>query len=303
MMTTRQGSRSPKHKPPGHEPRSEASQPQRDHAGSATIRTVGGLGTQRHMHKDVSAARLHLMSVTESLRTLLAVRLSNLTDETTSPERQREVTQGHADQQGWTVVGTAEDLDVSASTVPPFDRPRLGQWLREPKYHQWDALVFWRADRAVRSMADMFALTRWAQEHRKVIVFVSGPFGGDPLTLDLRHDRADPHVNLILAIISFAAEVESQAIKERVNGARAFLLPTDRWGRRCPRLRLPDHRAQGQGENYRVGRVRGRGHPGDRGVVVRRGVGDRDRAPPQRARRADLPRPHACLAGQAHPQP
>jgi DNA invertase Pin-like site-specific DNA recombinase len=64
---------------------------------------------------------------------------------------------------------------------------------------------------------------------RKVIVFVSEPFGGDLLTLDLRQNRADPHVNLILAIISFAAEVESQAIKERVNAARAFLLPTDRW--------------------------------------------------------------------------
>jgi DNA invertase Pin-like site-specific DNA recombinase len=127
------------------------------------------------------------------------------------------------------VIGTAEDLDVSASTVPPFERPNLGPWLAEPGCHEWDALVFWRADRAVRSMADMFALTRWAQEHQKVIVFVSGPFGGDPLTLDMRHTRTDPHVNLILAIIAFAAEVETQAIKERVNNARAFLLPTDRW--------------------------------------------------------------------------
>lgn len=169
------------------------------------------------------------MTTTETLRSLLAVRLSNLTDETTSPDRQRAVTREHSDRQGWATVGTAEDLDVSASTVSPFDRPQLGPWLSEPQCHEWDALVFWRADRAVRSMADMFALTRWAQEHRKIIVFVSGPFGGDPMTLDLRNDKADPHVNLILAIIAFAAEVESLAIKERVNGARAFLLPTDRW--------------------------------------------------------------------------
>jgi len=195
------------------------------------------------------------------LRALLAVRLSNLTDETTSPERQREVTQGHTDRQRWTVVGVAEDLDVSASTVPPFDRPHLGPWLAEPKCHEWDALVFWRADRAVRSMADMFALTRWAQEHRKVIVFVSGPFGGDPLTLDLRHDRADPHVNLILAIISFAAEVESQAIKERVNGARAFLLPTDRWAGGAPGYgyRITEHRVKGKTielDEYAAGVIR-----------------------------------------------
>jgi site-specific DNA recombinase len=177
----------------------------------------------------VRRSSLLVMGSTAGLRALLAVRLSNLTDETTSPDRQRAVTLEHAERQGWEVISTAEDLDVSASTVPPFDRPRLGPWLREPQCHDWDVLVFWRADRAVRSMTDMFALTRWAQEHRKVIVFVSGPFGGDPLTLDLRQDRADPHVNLILAIIAFAAEVESQAIKERVNGARAFLLPTDRW--------------------------------------------------------------------------
>ena len=201
------------------------------------------------------------MATTETLRALLAVRLSNLTDETTSPDRQRVITRDHADRHGWEVVDTVEDLDVSASTVPPFERPRLGPWLREPQCHQWDVLVFWRADRAVRSMADMFALTRWAQEHRKVIVFVSGPFGGDPLTLDLRQDRADPHVNLILAIIAFAAEVESQAIRERVNGARAFLLPTDRWVGGAPGYGyvIADHPVKGKTivrDDYAAGVIR-----------------------------------------------
>ncbi|ONI77278.1 hypothetical protein ALI144C_35045 [Actinosynnema sp. ALI-1.44] len=92
------------------------------------------------------------------LRAVLAVRLSNLTDETTSPARQKAITSGHADRP---VVAVVEDLDVSASMVGPFDRPELGQWLREPKSHDYDALVFWRADRAIRSMTDMFALTAW----------------------------------------------------------------------------------------------------------------------------------------------
>lgn len=201
------------------------------------------------------------MSSGDGLRALLAVRLSNLTDETTSPDRQRAVTTEHAGRQGWPVVGVAEDLDVSASTVPPFERPALGPWLAEPQCHEWDALVFWRADRAVRSMADMFTLTQWAQRMRKVIVFVSGPFGGDPLTLDLRQHRADPHVNLILAIISFAAEVESQAIKERVNAARAFLLPTDRWVGGIPGYgyRLVDHPVKGkttERDEYAAGVIR-----------------------------------------------
>jgi site-specific DNA recombinase len=100
----------------------------------------------------------------QPLRALLAVRLSNLTDETTSPQRQRAVTAGYAGRQDWPVVTTVEDLDVSAATVPPFDRPKLGPRLREPRCHEWDVVVFWRADRAVRSMADMFALTQWAQD-------------------------------------------------------------------------------------------------------------------------------------------
>jgi DNA invertase Pin-like site-specific DNA recombinase len=201
------------------------------------------------------------MAITETLRAVVAVRLSSLTDETTSPERQDAVTRGHAERQGWEVVGKAEDLDVSASTVPPFERAQLGPWLSEPKCHEWDVLIFWRADRAVRSMADMFALTQWAQKHRKMIVFVSGPFGGDPLTLDLRKEKADPHVNLILAIISFAAEVESQAISERVRGARAFLLPTDRYVGGAPGygFLVADHPVKGKTlvrDEYAAGVIR-----------------------------------------------
>lgn len=76
------------------------------------------------------------MSSLDRLRALLAVRLSNLTDETTSPDRQRAVTTEHAERQGWPLVGLAEDLDVSASTVPPFERPALGPWLAQPKCHE-----------------------------------------------------------------------------------------------------------------------------------------------------------------------
>jgi hypothetical protein len=41
-----------------------------------------------------------VMGTTETLRALLAVRLSHLTDETTSPDRQRAVTRDHAERQG-----------------------------------------------------------------------------------------------------------------------------------------------------------------------------------------------------------
>lgn len=52
------------------------------------------------------------MGSAEGLRALLAVRLSNLTDETTSPDRQRAVTREHAERQGWDVIDTADYLDT-----------------------------------------------------------------------------------------------------------------------------------------------------------------------------------------------
>lgn len=92
-------------------------------------------------------------------------------------------------------------------------------------------------------------------------MFVVGPFGGDPLTLDLRHEKLDPHVNLILAIIAFAAEVESQTTRERVNGARALLLPTDRWVGGAPGYgyRIVKHPVKGktiQSDEYAAGVIR-----------------------------------------------
>lgn len=161
---------------------------------------------------------------TKALRGVRCVRLSVLTDETTSPERQRE-----ADDVAAAALGIdfgegeelreAVDLDVSASKVGPFDRPQLGMWLSLP--HTFDALVFWRFDRAIRSMADMHELAKWAREHRKVLVFAEG-VGGGRLIFDFRNPM-DPMAELQMLMLAFAAQVESQNIKERVTGAQAAM--------------------------------------------------------------------------------
>ncbi|WP_229848376.1 recombinase family protein [Streptomyces melanogenes] len=93
-----------------------------------------------------------LAQATETLRGVRCIRLSVRTDETTSPERQRE-----SDDQAAAALGIdfgegdalreAVDLDVSASKVGPFERPQLGAWLKRPD--DFDALVFWRFDRAI----------------------------------------------------------------------------------------------------------------------------------------------------------
>ena len=62
------------------------------------------------------------------MRALIVVRLSRVTEATTSPERQEQACRELCSQRGYEVVGVAEDLDVSGA-VDPFDRkkrPDLG---------------------------------------------------------------------------------------------------------------------------------------------------------------------------------
>ncbi|MFJ5950674.1 recombinase family protein [Streptomyces noursei] len=164
------------------------------------------------------------------MRALIAVRLSNVTDTTTSPARQRRAGQLWCKAHGATVIGEATDLDVSASRVDPFSRPDLGKWLAQPD--DYDAIVFWRLDRAVRSMADMAKLGEWAKKHGKLLVFAEGP-GGTALELDMR--ATSLVAELIIMLLAFAAQMEAEAIRERVKGSRSHLRHEGRWhGGRVP---------------------------------------------------------------------
>ena len=149
-------------------------------------------------------------------RALSAIRLSVTTDETTAPGRQREANEKTAANLGAAIVGEAEDLDVSASKTTPFQRPSLGPWLKRPQ--DFDLIIFWRLDRAVRSMADMSALVSWAREHGKRLVFAEGP-GGGRLELDMTNVVGE----LIATLLAFAAQMEAQSIAERVSGAQAAM--------------------------------------------------------------------------------
>ncbi|WHM37467.1 recombinase family protein [Streptomyces sp. BPTC-684] len=153
-----------------------------------------------------------------------------MTDTTTSPARQRRAGQLWAKAHGATVIGEATDLDVSASRVDPFSRPELGKWLAQPD--DYDAIVFWRLDRAVRSMADMAKLGDWARKNGKLLVFAEGP-GGTALELDMRATSLVSE--LIIMLLAFAAQMEAEAIRERVKGSRSHLRHEGRWhGGRVP---------------------------------------------------------------------
>lgn len=85
-------------------------------------------------------------------------------------------------------------------------------------------MIWQRMDRAVRSMADMANLGRYAKQHGKRLVFASGP-GGDMLELDFGSAMSE----LIMLILAFAAQLEGQTIVERNQGAAARLQSLGRW--------------------------------------------------------------------------
>ncbi|BBY70126.1 recombinase family protein [Mycobacterium paraintracellulare] len=142
-----------------------------------------------------------------TLRALVVIRLSRVTDETTSPERQREACEQLCRERGFEIVDVATDLDVSGS-VDPFTRPVLGRWLAE-RHDKFDCLVAWRVDRLTRSIRHLRRLVDWAEDHGKLIVSATEP----------HFDMASPFAAVLIALLGTVAEMELAAISERNRSA------------------------------------------------------------------------------------
>jgi site-specific DNA recombinase len=142
------------------------------------------------------------------MRALIAIRLSRVTDATTSPERQLKACRELCEQRGYEEVGVAEDLDISAGKTTPFTRPQLGDWLNN-RVGEFDVIVFFRMDRVVRRLLDLADLIRWCDEHSVALVSASEAF------LDLTL----PFGDIIALLIAKVAEMELNAISERNKSA------------------------------------------------------------------------------------
>jgi site-specific DNA recombinase len=151
-------------------------------------------------------------------RALLVSRLSIRTDETTSPERQRQITEQAASIKDLVVVGVAEDLDVSASKFSPFERPVLGDWLNN-RADEFDVLIVWRLDRLIRKVSDLADIIKWAQANGKNVVSATESF-------DLSTDMG----RAMAYMIGIFAEMEAGAISTRVTDSHKALRTQGRWG-------------------------------------------------------------------------
>ncbi len=146
------------------------------------------------------------------------IRLSRDSDESTSPERQREHIERWAAAYGHTIVGWAEDVGVSAS-VSPFKREKLGPWLTDPlKMTTYDGLAAYKLDRLSRRLFHTTDLMKWALDHGKDILCVENGF-----------DLNSAMGRMMVTILSVIAEGELEAIKERTTDSHAKLRKLGRW--------------------------------------------------------------------------
>jgi len=158
-----------------------------------------------------------------SPRALINVRLTVQTESTTSPERQIEDCKSFCELRGWEIVGTARDLSVSATAVPPWKRPELSRWL-DDRAPEFDVIVFWRLDRFVRRVSDLHQMIEWAERHgNKGLASATEPF-----------DLTSPTGKATATLIATFAQMEAQAAAERVASSRAHLLTSTRWGGSSP---------------------------------------------------------------------
>jgi site-specific DNA recombinase len=144
------------------------------------------------------------------LRALIVVRLSRVTDATTSPERQLQVCRELCEQRGYEVAGIAEDLDVSGA-VDPFDRksrPSLARWLAGDE-EPFDAVVAYRVDRLTRSIRHLQTLVRWAEDHSKLVISAT----------EQHFDMTSPWSAVLIALLGTVAEMELEGIRERNSSA------------------------------------------------------------------------------------
>jgi site-specific DNA recombinase len=147
------------------------------------------------------------------MRLLSVVRLSVETDETTAPERQRAKNGQYAEQNGHTIIGEAQDLDVSARKVDPWKRPALGPWLNDAdKRAQWDGLIFSRQDRIARSSLDWHKLVKWLAEYDKTMICL------DPMA-----DLTTASGRFVAGVIAGFGEMEADTIAARVKEAYTAL--------------------------------------------------------------------------------
>ncbi|MEV6514033.1 recombinase family protein [Streptomyces sp. NPDC051642] len=150
-------------------------------------------------------------------RGLLSVRLSILTEDTTSPARQELDLRRYANREGIRVVGVARDLGVSATKKAPWERKELGDWLNN-RIPEFDLILFWKLDRFIRRISDLHEVIKWCEK-----------FGKNLLSLNDTLDLSSPMAQAMVTFIAAVAEIEAANTKTRVSSHWEYTKQQDQW--------------------------------------------------------------------------
>jgi site-specific DNA recombinase len=146
-------------------------------------------------------------------RLLGVVRLSHMTDQTLSPEVQREKITLTSKARGEVLVHIAEDLDVSGA-VSAWNRD-LAPWLEDPeRIAMWDAIIVAKLDRLSRSLLDFQKLLEWCATHGKTIISISEGF-------DLSTPMGKMTANMLMMFAEFERERMGERRSERAQADKA----------------------------------------------------------------------------------
>lgn len=169
-------------------------------------------------------------------RAVLYVRISELTDATTSPERQREDGQAYAARAGLAVVDTFEDLDLSG-TKDLSKRPGLAQAVQAVEEGRADVVIAAKVDRVARSVITFSEVVQRLDAAGGALVSVAEGL-----------DFSTPSGRMVANVLAVFAQFESETIGARVRGAQEHLRREGKWrGGRRPFGWLPAPAPDGKG--------------------------------------------------------
>lgn len=170
------------------------------------------------------------------MRVLCCIRLSHETDETTSPERQRAGLIAWAEAHGHTIVGWAEDIDVSGDLAPE-ERPSLGPWLTDDPPVEFDVIASTKIDRLSRNLGDFVDLIEWTSQRGKHVVAYMDSV-----------DTSTPTGELVAKVLAIFAEFERKAIAARTRDSYELAIKDGRWhGGTVPYGYFPEKQPKGEG--------------------------------------------------------
>lgn len=143
-------------------------------------------------------------------RAVIVTRLSREVENSTSIERQEQYCREKCEAEGWEVIGVARDVNVSAGGRSPWQRAGLSEWIGKHKgdpgrSREFDVLVFWRMDRLVRSVTQLWELLIWAGENGVTLVSAT----------EQMFDTTKAEGKLMVSMVGAFAELELEAIRER----------------------------------------------------------------------------------------